>query len=140
MSLLFDIPLGNHAELFTYGLFPTVAPPVPSFTGSPSGTLGIGQSGYSFNGSNSAANTGGSVFTVPPNCKSVQWSFYLTSTPAAATVVLQASLDGVHFYTIDYSLEPTGATKVVQSGAPFYRIGTGGIDVGIPIYGIIKAQ
>ena len=125
MSQIIPLGIGSPAEIpqfVLFGLSPAALPPPPSpGSGGEFKIISPGVAAYSFNEFSSLIFTDGSEFTLPPYPVEITWHTIYGSAPALAHIVLQASLDGSNWATIDTSTATSGEIRTVQISAQFIR-------------------
>lgn len=85
-----------------------------------------------FDAVDSAENLTSNKYALSTAINFLTWTTSYGSTPVAATINLQASLDGDEFVTIDSSSNVAGETRRVNVAYPFIRVKMGTIDADVP--------
>ena len=124
MSQIIPLGIGSPAEipqLVLTGLSPAVLPPPP--TPGSGGEFQLITSGpaYSFNSFSSLIFTDGIEFTLPAYPVEVTWQSIYGTTPAIADIVVQVSLNGEDWTTVDESTAVAGEIRTFKTSASFIR-------------------
>jgi hypothetical protein len=136
MSQIIPLGIGSPADikrLVLTGLSPGVLPP-PPVPGSSNGfgLIGPSQVVYSFNNTDSAIFTLGTTFILPTRAIQVTWQISYESAPSNTNIVLQVSLDGLNWSTIDETTATGGEIRTIRTSAIFIRAAMLEIEPGIP--------
>ncbi len=104
------------------GLSPASLPPPPVPGISPEfRTILSGDVYRSFDSFSSLIFTDGVEFTLPPRSIEVTWQVIFGSVPAVANIVLQVSINGLDWVTIDTITNTAGDIKSIKTQAIFIR-------------------
>ena len=125
MSQIIPLGIGSPAEikqLVLTGLSPASLPPPPTpGSGGEFKVLPLGVPEASFYQDSSTIFTDGIEFTLPPVAVEINWQIIYESVPAVADIVLQVSIDGESWATIDSSTNVNGDIKSKKTSARFVR-------------------
>ncbi len=81
--------------------------------------------------STTGSNTTSQTYAMPARLCNLAWQYAFTTNPSAVTMVLQGSLDGTNWQTLDSTTITTGQLRVVTGPAVnFVRISQGAITAG----------
>ena len=125
MSQIIPIGIGSPAEipqLVLTGLSPAVLPPPPTpGSGGEFKVIGIGDSVATFDEFSSLILTDGVEFTLPARAVEITWQTIFGSVPSTVDIVLQVSLDGSNWATIDTTTNVNGEIRSKKTSARFVR-------------------
>ncbi len=145
MSQIIPIGIGSPAEipqLVLTGLSPAVLPPPPT-PGSSPGEFGLilsGNSYYSFNLFSSLIYTDGIELVLPARAVEVTWQTIYASPISITDIVLQVSVDGSYWATVDETTDVNGEVRTIRTSGRFIRAAMLDMEEGILTSVLIVAK